>query len=351
KPTRKNTTIIRYFIAPAVSPLGPKRSRKMPFTPMACTAQTIQQAKKIIDIAKVMFRSALPPRNSGLVTWNPCGVCTPQPMLPTPGSSPNQLVNRIKMNTVPKNQNVFFTRPPPMMPSRNSYNASTSHSQKFCAPEGTGCILRVATRVKTIRPNATTHVTTIELEMREDWLPPIESALGDKPCSSGSAPFVCAVASAAGLGSIAWALRPESNEPVSISNIKIVLNNRIRTKLPVRETLPHHRGFIKPFCGQGCGRANMVISRGKRGVPGKPPAGPTLTSSSQQAHAHAPYELPFALRARRRGGTESLSGQSADSRQCCLLAPAGNICAGPFRRSPRNVPSRNPPRRSWTRNT
>src|ERR1039458_3250733 len=101
-------------------------------------------------------------------------------MLPTPGSSPNQLVKRIKMNTVPKNQNVFFTRPAPMMPSRNSYRASTSHSQKFCAPVGTGCILRVATRVKTIRPNATTHVTTIELVMREDSPLPIGRALGDR---------------------------------------------------------------------------------------------------------------------------------------------------------------------------
>ena len=83
-------------------------------------AQTIQQAKKIMAMAKVMFRSALPPRSSGVETSNPCGLGTPQPMVPTPGMSPNQLVNRMKMKTVAKNQNVFFTSSEPMMPSRNS---------------------------------------------------------------------------------------------------------------------------------------------------------------------------------------------------------------------------------------
>ena len=54
-----------------------------------------------------------------------------------------------------------------MMPSRNSYSVSTSHSQKFCAPAGTSCILRVAMPAKTIRPSATIQVTTIELVMKD----------------------------------------------------------------------------------------------------------------------------------------------------------------------------------------
>ena len=83
-------------------------------------AQTIQQPKKIIDMAAVMFRSALPPRSSGVEISNPCCPETPQPIVPIPGSNPNQLVNRMKMNTVAKNQNVLLTRSAPMMPSRNS---------------------------------------------------------------------------------------------------------------------------------------------------------------------------------------------------------------------------------------
>ena len=75
---------------------------------------------KIDDMAKVMFRSALPPRNSGRVTSKPCGVATPQPIVPTPGIKPNQLVKRMKMNMVAKNQKVFFTRSAPRMLSRKS---------------------------------------------------------------------------------------------------------------------------------------------------------------------------------------------------------------------------------------
>src|SRR4051794_27145802 len=50
-----------------------------------------------------------------------------------------------------------------MMPSRKSCRLSTIHSQKFCAPLGTSCMLRVATCAKRMRPSATIHVTTIEL--------------------------------------------------------------------------------------------------------------------------------------------------------------------------------------------
>ena len=61
-------------------------------------------------MAKVMFKSALPPRSQGCVTSKPPAVCTPFPIVPTPGISPNQFVNRMKMKMVAKNQNVFFTR-------------------------------------------------------------------------------------------------------------------------------------------------------------------------------------------------------------------------------------------------
>ena len=69
-------------------------------------------------IANVMLRSALPARSSGRVTSNPCSPCTPQPIVPAPGISPNQFVARMKMKIVAKNQNVFFTSPGPMMLSR-----------------------------------------------------------------------------------------------------------------------------------------------------------------------------------------------------------------------------------------
>src|SRR4029079_9389964 len=41
----------------------------------------------------------------------------------------------------------------------------TSHSIRFCAPDGTWFIERVARRTNTINPIATTQVTTIELVM------------------------------------------------------------------------------------------------------------------------------------------------------------------------------------------
>jgi hypothetical protein len=37
----------------------------------------------------------------------------------------------MKMNTVPKNQKVFFASGAPSSPSRNPYRLSTSHSRKF----------------------------------------------------------------------------------------------------------------------------------------------------------------------------------------------------------------------------
>ncbi len=126
-------------------------------------AQTIQQAKNTSAMARVIFRSALAPRKNGWSMWKPLGVGCPQPMTPSPGMSPTQLENRMKMKTVAKNQKVFRTNAGPMMLSRNSCRLSTIHSQKFCAPSGTSFIRRVANCAKIMRPTATTHVTTMEL--------------------------------------------------------------------------------------------------------------------------------------------------------------------------------------------
>ena len=90
--------------------------------PFACKAQSVQQAKKIIDMARVMFKSALAPRKSGRVMCSnpPLSFGMPQPIEPTPGISPNQLVKRMKMKMVQKNQNVFLTKSAPTMLSRKS---------------------------------------------------------------------------------------------------------------------------------------------------------------------------------------------------------------------------------------
>ena len=57
------------FITPLVFPFGPKRCMMKPPGPLACKAQTVQQTKKIMEIASVMFRSALAPRSKGEATW------------------------------------------------------------------------------------------------------------------------------------------------------------------------------------------------------------------------------------------------------------------------------------------
>ena len=67
------------------------------------------------------------------------------------------------MNTLAKNQKVFFASAAPSNPSRKPYRLSTSHSRKFCAPSGTCFMFRVATCAKTMSPMATIQVTTIEL--------------------------------------------------------------------------------------------------------------------------------------------------------------------------------------------
>ena len=99
---------------------GPNRCRMKPPMPCAWMAQTIQQAKKMVDIPRVMFKSAFAPRRSGRVISNnpPWGACRPHPMVPTPGMSPNQFVQRMKIKTVAKNQNVFFTKSWPMTLSK-----------------------------------------------------------------------------------------------------------------------------------------------------------------------------------------------------------------------------------------
>ena len=120
KPTKKKITTIMYLMNPELSPLGPKMCNAKPRMPLDRSAQINQSTVKIAAIAKVMFKSALPPRSNGRVISKPCSLRMPQPIVPTPGIKPNQFVNRMKMKIVAKNQNVFFTRSRPMMPSRNS---------------------------------------------------------------------------------------------------------------------------------------------------------------------------------------------------------------------------------------
>ena len=55
---------------------------------------------------------------------------------PHPGMSPHQLVNRMKMNTVAKNQNVFFTRLGPDDAFQELVEALHQPFQEFCAPPG-----------------------------------------------------------------------------------------------------------------------------------------------------------------------------------------------------------------------
>ena len=119
-PTAKNTTIMKYLITPAISAFGPKRCSAKPHMPLVLSAQINQSTIKIAAMANVMFRSAFPPRSNGCSTTNPCGPRWPQPMVPTPGINPNQLVNRMKMKIVRKNQKVFFTNSAPRMLSRKS---------------------------------------------------------------------------------------------------------------------------------------------------------------------------------------------------------------------------------------
>ena len=117
---------------------------------------------KTDNMASVMFRSAFPPRSHGPVTSKPCGVCTPQPMVPTPGSSPHQLVNRMKMKIVAKNQNVFFTR--------SAQDALKKLVKAFHQPfpeilRPAGNLFHIPRRqpANTMIPSATIHVTSMEL--------------------------------------------------------------------------------------------------------------------------------------------------------------------------------------------
>src|SRR6185503_15938127 len=108
----------------------------------------------------------------------------PHPIVPTPGISPNQFADRMKMKIVAKNQNVRLTRCGPMTPSRKSYSPATSHSRRFWAPLGTRFMSRVAIRAKMIKATATIQVTTMELEIGKPSGRAISTAPCDKPCSS-----------------------------------------------------------------------------------------------------------------------------------------------------------------------
>ncbi len=138
-------------------------------------------------MASVMLRSAFAPRKTGWSSTKPCGVWCPHPIVPAPGTRPSQFADRMKMNTVAKNQNVLLTRCGPMMLSRKSYRPATSHSRRFCAPVGTPFMSRVTKRLKTISPAATIQLTTIEFVMGKPKGRAISTACCGRPRSSDSA--------------------------------------------------------------------------------------------------------------------------------------------------------------------
>src|SRR5258708_2314041 len=75
-----------------------------------------------------------------------------------------------------------------MMLSRNSYKLSTSHSQKFCAPEGAPRVrFLVANCAKRINASATIQVRNIELVRKLVPSEPSRRALGGKPFSASAA--------------------------------------------------------------------------------------------------------------------------------------------------------------------
>src|SRR3974390_3748776 len=71
-----------------------------------------------------------------------------------------------------------------MIPSRKLRKPPTIHSHKFCAPEGTDFMLRVAMRAQTVSARATAHVTIIEFVIGNPKRRTTSAAFREIPCSS-----------------------------------------------------------------------------------------------------------------------------------------------------------------------
>src|ERR1700736_5437112 len=110
---------------------------------------TTHQAIKKSAIPNVMLRSALAGRSSGALTsFNDNGRVPglPNPIVPTPGINPNQFAARMKINRVARRGNTLGIMCRPTIPENVLYSVSTTPSKRFCGPDGTSCISRVAQR-------------------------------------------------------------------------------------------------------------------------------------------------------------------------------------------------------------
>src|ERR1700722_18716041 len=116
-------------------------------------------------IPNVILRSALAGRSSGRVTSfrpNRPPPGSPNPIVPTPGTNPNQFAVRIKTNRVAIREKTLGIICLPTMPSKVTYRVSTSASNRFCTPSGTRVIFCVDRRAQTTTRTVTIIVTNIE---------------------------------------------------------------------------------------------------------------------------------------------------------------------------------------------
>ena len=136
-------------------------------------------------MAKVMFRSALPPRSSGLVTSNPCGAWLapadgadardePKPVREQDededgGKEPERLLHQLGADDALQE---LVAGTPPAIPRSSARRTGQAAS---CAWH---------TGPSTIRPTATIQVTTIEFVMKKFPVGPIPRAFGVSPCPS-----------------------------------------------------------------------------------------------------------------------------------------------------------------------
>src|ERR1700730_2835677 len=128
--------------------------------------QNSHHAIKKRAIPNVMFKSALAGRKSGRVTasrGSGTPALRPKPIVPTPGTKPNQFAARIKINSVPSSEKTLGIMCFPTMPSKVTYRVSTTASNRFWIPLGIRVIFAVDRRAQITTRIVTITVTNIEL--------------------------------------------------------------------------------------------------------------------------------------------------------------------------------------------
>src|SRR5258706_6456328 len=186
-------------------------------------------------MASFSFKRALAPGKTGEPILKPGSVWCPHPSDPIPGIRPNQFEERTKMKIVAKNQNVRSAKCGPMIPTRNLYSASTSHSRKFCAPLGTCFIFRVASWANTIRPTATIQLTNMEFVIGKLKGRAISTGFADKPCACGSGdavPDSCAEVVSAGFEAAVAAKNGSAVKAINMNKAR--RRNTVTFKTPCR---------------------------------------------------------------------------------------------------------------------